>query len=278
MNEEMIRLWNEVNGPRWLGIRAEVAAAIAPFGAAAMDALGPSAGARVLDVGCGCGETTLELAARVGSAGAVVGIDVCAPFIEVARAEAAGHANVAYLLADAQSHAFAEPFDAVFSRFGIMFFDDPPAAFARLHAALRPGGRLGAVVWGPIEANEWVSAGLDVVRGHLEVPAPPPGPGPFALADRSALTALLERAGFSAVRVAPLDLPFRAGATATEAAVMLVRVGLAARAIQAAGDEGERLRPRIEAEIADRLRGRVGAGGVSFAASATLVSAGRGGA
>src|SRR5512140_2488611 len=126
-NAEQIRLWNEVNAPRWQRLRALMTRPLAPWGNAAMDAVSPRPGEHALDVGCGQGETTGQLARRTGYA---LGIDVCEPFIETARAEATGGAR--YLLADAQTHRFGEEFDLLSSRFGVMFFEDPLAAFRNL--------------------------------------------------------------------------------------------------------------------------------------------------
>src|SRR5439155_24344980 len=141
---------------------------------AALEALAPQKGESALDVGCGCGETTLQLARRTGDA---LGIDVSAPFLEIARREATHGAR--YLLADAQTHEFEEKFALVYSRFGIMFFEDPPAAFRNLRSALRPGGRFAAVAWGPFGENDWARIPLRVVQKHLAAADPASGPGPF---------------------------------------------------------------------------------------------------
>src|SRR4051812_39588056 len=133
---EQIRFWNEVSPPRWLAMRAQLSRALEPFGRIAMDALAERPGTLALDVGCGFGETTVELARRCGAA---LGVDISEPFLAVARAEAPP--TVRYLRADVQTHEFEERFDVVFSRFGIMFFDDPAAAFANLHRSMRSGGR-----------------------------------------------------------------------------------------------------------------------------------------
>ncbi len=273
MNEEQIRIWNDVNAARWLGHRAAVTRAILPHGHAAMEALAPAAGARVLDVGCGRGETTLDLAHRVGAAGAVVGVDVSEPFLAIARAEAAGHANVAHVNAHAQTHAFAEPFDACFSRFGVMFFADPTAAFANLRGNCRPGGRLAVVVWGPPEDNEWVTTPLAVVRPHLDAPMPGPGPGPYSLGDHAALTGVLDAAGWREVKLERLALPYFAGESAAQAAKLLLIFGPAGVALRQAGPVGESLRPRLEAELAERLADRVGPAGVNLGSSAILATA-----
>ena len=272
MNDEQIRLWNEQNAPRWLARRAEVTRAITPHGLAGISALAPAAGERALDVGCGCGDTTLDLARRVGPEGAVVGIDVCEPFLAAARAEAAGWPNITYVGADAQTHDFAEPFDLCFSRFGVMFFADPPTAFAKLRAGLRAGGRLALVVWGPVEVNEWAWLPLTVVRGHLDAPPPGPGPGPFSLADRNALGALLRGAGFAEVRTEPVEITYLAGESIAAAAELLLQFGPAAVALRQAGAAGEALRHRLEAKLAERLAGHGGPDGVRLRSVATVAT------
>ena len=186
-NEAMIGLWNDANAKRWLSLRKEFTSMIEPFGDEAIRRLAPRRGEKVLDIGCGCGETTSVLAGLTGDA---LGVDVSKPFIEIARNEAPAGAR--YLVADAQTHRFDEQFDLVYSRFGIMFFDDPAAAFANLHAAMKPGGRFAAAVWAPFEENTWARVPLEIVRRYIPGPPQPSGPGPFALSDASRLANLLK--------------------------------------------------------------------------------------
>jgi SAM-dependent methyltransferase len=247
-NAEQIRVWNEVNPARWIAMRGPLDRALGPFGRAAMDALAPRPGELALDVGCGFGETTVELARRCGTA---VGVDVSEPMLAIARSEAP--AGVTYLCADAQAHAFEERFDLVFSRFGVMFFEDPAAAFANLRRSMRPGARLAAVVWGAAGENEWVQLPLRVVRRHMPVPAPSTGPGPFSLGDGAALSRLLAGAGFAEVSVRPLDLPFEGDAA------LLLQAGPAAAALREAGAAAEPLRPILEAELRAEMPARLGA-------------------
>jgi SAM-dependent methyltransferase len=256
-NAEQIRVWNEVNAERWIRLRGQLTGELAPFGEAAIAALDARPGETALDVGCGWGETTLALARRTGN---VLGIDICAPFLEVARREAAFGAR--YLLADAQVQRFEEKFVLCFSRFGLMFFEDPPAAFANLRSAMRPGGRFAAVTWGPFQENEWARLPLQIVQKHIAVPDPAPGPGPFGLSDRETFTRLLRGAGFSEVNISRLDLPFATNAS------LLLQTGPAAAALRRAGDAGERLRPRLEAELRDALGGKA-LRGVALLASAS---------
>ena len=243
-NDLQTQLWNHANANRWLELRGALGAMLGPFGDAALAALAPGRGERALEVGCGCGEMTVELARRTGDA---LGLDVSQPLIEVARREAAHGAR--YLVADAQTHRFEERFDVLYSRFGVMFFDDPAAALANLRAALEPGARLGAAVWGSFEQNTWASVPLRIIREHLPGPASPaPGPGPFSLADPERVTALLTAAGFSEVAVARLETTSRAEPA------FLLRSGPAAGVLREAGEAAEHLRPILESAVAAQLK------------------------
>ena len=177
------------------------------YGGPALDTLRVVDGERVLDVGCGPGTTAIELAARVAPRGEVVGLDVSPAMVAAAtrRAAAAGVSNVRFVLADAQTAALGSNFDAVYSRFGVMFFADPTAAFANLASALRAGGRLACAVWGPLSDNPWMfvptMAAGPLLKAQLTIPGPDE-PGPFSLADPERVTTVLGAAGFVDIAVA----------------------------------------------------------------------------
>jgi SAM-dependent methyltransferase len=177
------------------------------YGFAAMDALAVAPGERVLDVGCGPGTTTVDLAGRVGPTGEVVGADISPRMVEAATRRAAGVANVRFVVADAQTGDFDVAFDALYSRFGVMFFPDPAAAFANLAGALRPGGRLAFAVWGPLGDNPWMFvpslAAAPILEAEMTMPGPG-APGPFSLADADGTKRLLEGSGFVDVVVTPV--------------------------------------------------------------------------
>lgn len=192
----------------WLEIREPLERQLEPLGRAAIAALGPLPGERVLDVGCGIGATPLALARAVGPSGQVVAIDLLQAAIDMARADRGSPANLAFLCGDAQSYPF-EPgsFDAVFSRFGVMAFADAAAAFANLRRALRPGGRLGFVCWRGLDENELDELPLRAASPHLPVQfvTDAASSGWFSLSDRERLRVVLALAGFVDVRIAPHD-------------------------------------------------------------------------
>ena len=208
-NAEQIAYWNEQAGPEWVAREAMLDEQIAPLGLAAMERAKVAAGERVLDVGCGCGQTTLELAARVGPRGAVTGIDISTPMLERARERAGecGLANIAFINADAQSTPLgAAAFDLVFSRFGVMFFADPKAAFASLRERLAPGGRVAFVCWQGLALNPWMSVPLLAAAQQIALPTPPAAgaPGPFSFADPGRVRGILTGAGFAGIAIEPL--------------------------------------------------------------------------
>jgi SAM-dependent methyltransferase len=213
-NTEQIRYWNDTAGPKWVARGRLLDAQIAPLGRLAMDRAGLAAGERVLDVGCGCGETTVELAQRVGPGGAVTGIDVSAPMLAVARDRTHDLRNVGFTQADAQTHAWPPgAYDVVFSRFGVMFFADPAAAFGNLRLALRPGGRVAFVCWQPLVRNAWMLVPLQAAARHLPLPPPPApdAPGPFAFGNPDRVRAILHDAGFADVAVDAADTTLALG-------------------------------------------------------------------
>jgi SAM-dependent methyltransferase len=207
-NEQMIAYWNGPTGEAWASNAGDHDRELKKLGDAALEALAAGTGESVLDVGCGPGTTTLTLARSVGAGGRVVGVDISAPVLALARRRAAGEGNVTFVQADAQTTVpHGAPFDAVFSRFGLMFFDQPEAAFANLHRATAPGGRLAFVCWQAAAANPWYLAPAMAVMGIPGVDLPPPpgpvDPGPFAFADPDRVRRILTAGGWSGAEVWP---------------------------------------------------------------------------
>ncbi len=201
-NAAQIDYWNANAGQTWATFQEQLDRQIETLGFEAMRALAPAPGERIIDVGCGCGQTTLELAARVTSSGAVTGADISQPMLEVARARVVpgGSATPEFRQVDAQTGDLGEGvFDAAFSRFGVMFFSDPVAAFTNLRKALKPDGRLAFVCWQPLQENLWMRAPMEAALPFLppSPPMDPTAPGPFAFADSDWVRTILTDAGFT---------------------------------------------------------------------------------
>ena len=268
-NAQQIADWNGEMGRRWVERQRELDLMLEPFSQAAFAAAAARAGEQVLDVGCGCGTTTLGLARAVGSAGRVLGIDVSRPMLDVARAGAAGVPQLSYLEADAARAALPGPFDLIFSRFGLMFFDAPAAALRHLGTALRPGGRLAFVCWRAPRENPWAMTPLVAARQAVGIEPPPwdpHAPGPFAFADGERLQRLLAEAGFARVELQPFDAPIFIGASPAAAAAYSLRVGPVSRFAREVGPPHEAtiaaaveraLAPLAAADGAVRLNGSV---------------------
>ncbi len=208
-NKAQQQYWNEPGGAAWARWQERMDLQLAPFGLAAIEAVAPKPGEGILDIGCGCGDTTLQVAARVGSQGRVTGLDISATMLARARDRAtqAGLENAQFVEGDAQVVTAAdlgEGFDAAISRFGVMFFADPVAAFANLTSLVRPGGRLGFVCWQPPAANSWMSNLAREVAPIFPAPPDPPdphAPGPFAFADPVRTRDILRAGGWADVAV-----------------------------------------------------------------------------
>jgi ubiquinone/menaquinone biosynthesis C-methylase UbiE len=196
-------------------------------------------GERVLDIGCGNGSTTLMLAEAVGPTGDVTGVDISQPMLAIARTRVQA-SNIRFIEADAATHPFATDRDLIFSRFGVMFFVEPVAAFANIRKAANTGGRLAFIAWRKVEENEWAMrpylAALPFLPEQKE--ADPNAPGPFAFADRERTRGILAEAGFRDITIEPFDGHMRLGASPEHAALLLTSLmGPASRALKNVDDE-----------------------------------------
>lgn len=215
-----------------------------------LDAAFPGEGGRVMDIGCGYGSTTLEMARRVGPNGRCLGVDISAPMLDRARVRSAGMANVEFVRGDAQTADLgAEAFDAAMSRFGVMFFEDPDAAFANIRRAMRAGGRLAFVAWrSPMENAFFAAPAMAAAALLPPAPAPDPdAPGQFAFADAGKVRGVLERAGWRDIAVEPLDAPV--SVTHEDAMALLLGVGPAGAAVRAEPS----LKPRLTEAVTQAL-------------------------
>ena len=255
----------------WVEIRAPLEQQLAPLGRAAMAALRLVPGERVLDVGCGIGGTPGALAGAVGPSGAVVGFDLLADAVAVARGDPDLPANVSFLCGDAQTHGFSPGrFDAVFSRFGVMFFADPAAAFRNLGRALRPGGRLGFVCWRDLDENELDALPLRAAAPHLppELVGATAGAPWLSFSDADQIRAILGDAGFVDIEIARHDELVGSGSLQAMVEVCS-RVG----ALGAILRDRPHLAPAATQALARALAARDGPAGPTLRAAVWIVSA-----
>ncbi len=269
-NAAQIEFWNGEAGVMWAKRQQRMDALLAPITDAALSASGVEAGDSVLDIGCGCGDTSLRLAERGAT---VLGVDISRPMLERARerARAAG-AAATFVLDDAARASFQRDRDLVFSRFGVMFFGDPIAAFANIRSALRNDGKLCFVCWQPPQLNAWISVPLAVAQPMLP-PQPtldPRAPGPFAFADPKYVDEILTGAGFGEIHIDPLTTSLVLGRDVDSALEMACDVGPLSRSL-AEMDAAERA--RIIAAVREPLEANLTAAGVALGASCWIVRA-----
>jgi SAM-dependent methyltransferase len=241
-NSEQIAYWNGAMGERWVTMQREIDRIVVPFGEAALKIAAPQAGERVIDIGCGCGDTSLSIARIVGKAGTVLGIDVSTPMLAVARSRAAlaDCAHVVFCEGDASEAELPANTDLLFSRFGVMFFSKPTQALRHLRGALRAGGRCVFVAWRSPRDNAWAMVPLSAAHtamGVMPAPPDPNAPGPFAFADEQRLRAILSDAGFGALEVQRFDAALSLGATLRSAAELTVQIGPVSRFVREVGVE-----------------------------------------
>lgn len=278
-NVEATEAWSGPLFDLFVKYRELTGAGLGAHGDAALRVSSPGSGDRTLDLGCGFGETTLRLAEMVGSEGSALGIDVSEPFIELARqeVEAAAGGNVEYLCADVQTLELPREFDFAFARMGLMFFANPVAALRNVAGALKPGGRLCAVVWRRKIDNEWVHRAEVVVDEYLEPPEesdePTCGPGPFSMANADTVTEQLKIAGFEEIALRRSDLPLKIGEDLDQAVEFNMSLGPAGEVLRLWGDRVDEIRPKIAAKLREALADLEGPEGVFAPASTWIITA-----
>jgi SAM-dependent methyltransferase len=278
-NEEAVEAWNGVLFDRFVQYRHLVTAGLGAHGEEALRLHPPRPGERAVDIGCGFGDTTQRIAGMVGPEGSALGVDAAERFIEQARAEAAeaGVENARFMVGDLQATEFEESFDYAFSRMGTMFFANPVPAMRNVLRALVPGGRLCMVVWRRKLENDWVHRAEKVVERYLEEDEdseePTCGPGPFSMADADVTSEILQSAGFQEVALTRCDIEIQTGVDLDEAIDFAMALGPAGEVIRLAGEEADRLRPRIVADLREALADFERPDGVWARASTWIVSA-----
>jgi SAM-dependent methyltransferase len=274
-NLEATEAWNGPLFDIWVEYRDIVAEGLRNHGEAALAASPPREGDRVLDIGCGLGDTTVRLAGVVGSAGHAHGVDVAERMIELAIQEAAeaGLENISFAACDVELTRFDQTFDYAYSRMGTMFFASPVAALRNVREALAPGGLLNMVVWRRKLDNEFMHRAELVVAEYLDEPeesdAPRCGPGPFSMANADTVTDVLKHAGYEDIGLARQDLPYKIGNDLEQAVAFNMALGPAAEVLRMWGERVDDIRPRIADDLREALGDFVVDGGEVVAPAST---------
>jgi SAM-dependent methyltransferase len=278
-NAEATEAWDGPLFDRFVQFKEVMTSGLGQFGTMALTLSPPLAGQRVLDIGCGFGDATQEIAALVGPEGSVVGVDVAPRFVEASIEDAArnGVANVRFQVADVQVAPLGGPYDMAFSRFGTMFFANPVAALRNVRGTLVPGGRLVMVVWRAKDENDWMYRAQQIVERFVTRPdeydEPTCGPGPFSMAGADTTSGILVAAGFTEIALHRRDARCMIGRDVDEAVSLMMSLGPAGEIIRLAGDRAAHLHGDIDAALHEGLAGYVADGGVLAPASVWIVTA-----
>jgi SAM-dependent methyltransferase len=277
-NDEATEAWSGVLFDRFVEYRDLIVTGLEQHGRVAMQMYPPKPGDRVLDVGCGFGDASQQLAELVGPDGEVIGVDVSEPFVKAATEEAreAGAENVSFVAGDVQLMDLPGPFDYVFSRMGVMFFANPVQAFRNMASATAPGGRLVAVVWRQKIDNEWVYKPEQVVERYLDEPEEPEdvrcGPGPFSMANADTVSQQLLTADFESPTLTRLDLAMKVGDDLDQAVEFAMALGPAAELLRISpASEVETLRPKLAAEIREAVEEFAAPDGTVYGPTSTWI-------
>ena len=258
-NVETTEAWNGPLFDIWQDFQAVVVGNAKAHGDAALADHHPEPGDRVLDVGCGLGDSTVQLTTLVGAGGHAHGVDVAERMIEGARADAErrGVDNVSFEVADVQTAQFADTYDYAFARFGTMFFANPVAALRNVRRALRPGGRLNTVVWRRKLDNDWLHRGETLVQQFLDRPEeydqPTCGPGPFSMANADTVTDVLKHAGFDDIQLKRQDMQIKIGDDLDHAVSLVMSIGPAGEILRLWGDRVDEIRPTVRAALLEGM-------------------------
>lgn len=257
-DNEFVDFWNEILVPKFIRFKHVLVDGLAHHSAEVFPRLPVREGDRVVDVGCGFGDTAIQLAGRVGPSGFVRAIDCCEAFLAYGRedAKARGIENIEFIDADVQTHPFQPDHDFCFSRFGTQFFENPVAALRNMRTSLKPGGVMTMIVWRTIDDNPWLGLPKQVVLDFL----PPPGedartcgPGPFSMADGEMVTKQLEIAGYDSIEFERIDAPLLVGNNPDDAVDFQIALGPAGEVYREAGEEAERRHDEIAAALRAEL-------------------------
>lgn len=275
---EFVDFWREILVPKFVRYRHILVGGLSHHSERIMPSLEVRKGDRAIDVGCGFGDTAIQIAQIVGPDGYVVGMDCCEGFLEFGRkdARAAGLKNIEFIEADVQTYPFESEYDFCFARFGTQFFENPVMGLRNMRASLKPGGVMTMIVWRTIDDNPWLGLPKELVLKFL----PPPGddarscgPGPFSMANQEMVTKQLEIAGYTGIEFERIDAPLMVGRDPDDAVAFQLALGPAGEVYREAGEIAERRRDEIVAALKEALSGYVTDEGVVMGSSSWKVTA-----
>lgn len=280
-NSIIVEAWNTVLFDKFSRFKHLLVDGLSQHSDAALERYSYPQGARVLDVGCGFGDSTLRIARQVGASGEAVGVDCAENFIRAAEGEArkAGLANARFFVGDAQWGDLRGPYDHAFARFGTMFFEMPGAAMRNVRKALKPGGTFTQIVWRRREENPWLhEAELRVkeivpVVSHEETDQVHCGPGPFSMSGPDMVSGMLRGAGFERITFERFDCDICIGRDLDDAIEFAMALGPAGEIIRLAGEEGVKRKPQVVAALKEALGPYVRPNGVWGPSSTWFINA-----
>ncbi len=274
-----VEFWNDVLAPKFIRFKHVLVDGLTQHSEAVFPSLPVHKGDRVLDVGCGFGDTAMKLANIVGPSGKVVGVDCCDAFLDyaVGDAEAKGVTNISFMRGDAEIELPSSQFDFAFARFGTMFFANPVAGLRNMRKALRPGGRMVHIVWRNRADNPWLSMAKDVVLDFLPQPGTDAltcGPGPFSMSNEETVTAMMKSARYENIDLQRVDAPVLVGNDVDDAIAFQLAIGPAGEVFREAGAKAEEKRSEIEAALAKAINAqKKSAEGIVMDSSSWVISA-----
>ncbi|HST33434.1 MAG TPA: class I SAM-dependent methyltransferase [Solirubrobacteraceae bacterium] len=276
-NDEAIEAWDGPLFDRFVQFRHLLVDSLGVHGDEGLRVAAPAPGERALDIGCGFGDTTQQLAEQVGATGSVLGVDAAPRFIETAREEAeqAGVDNVRFEVVDVEARSFEEQFDLAYSRMGTMFFANPVAALRNVRKALVPGGRLAMVVWRSKVENEGFYRGQQITERFVSKPEeydePTCGPGPFSMGNADTTSGILLSAGFEQISLLRCDKPIRIGDDLDEAVEFVMSIGPAGEILRLAGERAAHLHGQVAAALREDMAPWVAADGAVMGPASTWI-------
>ena len=277
VNAEAITAWDGPLFDTFVKYREIFTTGLGAHGTRALELVPPQPGDRVLDVGCGFGDATQQIAALLGPDGEAVGVDAASRFIEICRREAeeAGVSNASFLVADVQTDDLGGPYDMAFARMGTMFFVSPVAAFRNVRQSLKPGAKFTQVVWRRREDNEWLYRAQQIVEKIVQRPEeydePTCGPGPFSMANADTVTDQMNYAGFTDISLTRCDIPIMAGRDVDEAIGMVMSIGPAGEILRLQGERAAHLHPQVDAALREGIGEFVREDGTVWAPASTWI-------